>query len=281
MVLALAGCNQAFSLQETILVDGGPDADLRPDLDHDMIADVEDPCIAAAGDATADTDMDGTPNGMDNCPYWNMPDDTDGDGVGDLCDPFRLDPGDKARCLMIFSSRELNATLWTTRPGEKEIAISSGLLFSFGPGSAIASEQVIPVSSPTVIVDAFIQTFYAHVPHRMGLWLSAGPTPSASDVACEVFSDGLALRSQLTGPAPTMSDPVVVPDAGAYIVRVIMEPSAAGTNVVCAVGHANGVLYTRSHIDTPLGAFGFTSTDGANSFGMLATYTRDDQPALP
>jgi len=66
--------------------------DEQPDSDDDGLGDACDPC--PFGDdscdypAANDFDGDGSPNGVDNCPYDANPDqaDADGDGHGDLCD---------------------------------------------------------------------------------------------------------------------------------------------------------------------------------------------------
>ena len=81
----MAGCNQVFGIRNTELVDG----DMRPDLDHDGIANAVDPCIAGMADGDEDYDGDSIPNRDDGCPAIdpNGPD-ADGDGIPDACDPF-------------------------------------------------------------------------------------------------------------------------------------------------------------------------------------------------
>src|SRR5688572_562614 len=114
LILVGSGCNQVFDVKSTILVDAAPDADLRTDLDEDGIADVEDPCIAAAADAEYDTDEDGVSNMADSCPIGAQtnPTDSDGDGLPNECDPFPLVPGDRKRCVMAFRSKSLSSVLW-------------------------------------------------------------------------------------------------------------------------------------------------------------------------
>jgi thermitase len=67
---------------------GGP----LPDGDGDGFIDTQDSCPAAASsdmsNGCPDRDGDGITDGSDNCPtLGNNQTDTDGDGVGDLCDP--------------------------------------------------------------------------------------------------------------------------------------------------------------------------------------------------
>lgn len=99
--------------------------DVDPDDDNDGQPDTEDPCPLDAQnkccgptgdqpcDGVADDDGDGVPNGEDNCPSTPNPTqtDTDGDDIGDACDPdddgdgtpdtgdpCPLDPADACAC---------------------------------------------------------------------------------------------------------------------------------------------------------------------------------------
>lgn len=67
------------------------DTDFRTDTDGDGIVDEDE---THSDPTKADTDDDGFPDGSDNCPGVDNPDqkDSDGDGLGDACDP---DPEEK------------------------------------------------------------------------------------------------------------------------------------------------------------------------------------------
>src|SRR5512140_1171603 len=141
--LVAGGCNAVFGLRETQLkLD---DADTRPDLDHDGIADVEDPCIAAMADGTEDLDMDGLANRDDGCPLDNPNGaDGDGDGVADVCDAFPAGSGDRHRCTMRFLSADLDNALWHPRAGSPAWSLSTigGLQSGYAASSIIATETI-------------------------------------------------------------------------------------------------------------------------------------------
>src|SRR5580765_8400411 len=114
LVLVMGACNQVFGIEPTAL----PDGDVRPDLDHDGVPDEADPCIAGHADGEDDYDADMIPNQDDGCPTINPNGaDTDGDGIPDACDPFRVMAGDRLRCTMRFLTVDLNETLWHMRDG--------------------------------------------------------------------------------------------------------------------------------------------------------------------
>ncbi len=273
----LAGCNPVLGIEATTLA---PDADLRPDLDHDGIADVDDPCIASQDDIDEDFDGDGIPNGTDPCPYGQLGDDMDGDGIPNLCDPFETTAGDRMRCVMRFRSLELDATLWEARTGDMPFAIAQGYLLAFGPQqSMVATERVLP-DSPTITIEVVAQTLAAAQPFELGLWLSAAPTPSAQDVGCKIAGDATKITIGVTGPNPTISSPGPPPASseGLFIIRAILQPSSGGMNLLCIATNGQSTVGTRSSIAAPLGAFGFAAGTGGMRVMNVAIYDRDDAP---
>jgi len=285
IVLALAGCNQAFQLDETILAD----ADTRPDLDHDGIADVEDPCIAPAADLDEDLDHDGIPNGMDACPITpkpsNMDPDGDGDGIPDSCDQFMTLPGDQQRCMMRWLDPTLTTTLWHARDNEREFAVARGYIIGFAGKdtepmtSIVATERVVPDSGTSVIE---VHAGVLASPFKFRVWVSAGPTPSTSDAYCEVAGSSAGTMLSLVGVSPStqaMGPPAAV-DAASLGFRVVVQPGKSGNNVICAAGVETVPLLTAGHLDGPLGGLGFATPLGASAITALVFYHRDDQPDI-
>jgi hypothetical protein len=274
-------CNQVFGVDTTALVDAAPDADLRPDRDKDGIADVEDPCIAVERDATDDSDLDGTSNATDSCPFLTAGTDTDGDGVGDACDPFSSKAGDRVACTMRFFDTELNASLWKPRTGEAEWAVASGYLVgfeSFAPTvtSVIAQDRISPTGGTTMLEMGI--TTLSTGPVTYGVWVSAGPTPSSSDVACEVRRDTSGVTVSVVGatPGPAVSGPPTT-YAGALF-RAIFQPGKAGVNLACTLSYGGSVAVASGHFDGPLGQQGFSVREAVITLRGMVIYHRDDQP---
>jgi hypothetical protein len=284
LAAALPACNQLYGVEATVLVDAAPDADLRPDRDHDGVADVEDPCIAAAQDSADDIDEDGIPNESDSCPFAVAAGDKDGDGVGDGCDPFPDVAGDRRLCTMRFLDAELNASLWKAREGEAEWAFASGYLVGLEQpplvASMVAQERITPTDGTTLIeigVTALSQTLSSPA-STFGVWLSAGPTPSDSDVSCEVHSDPSGINITVVGATagPKAAGPAASVKGG--LLRVIFQPGKAGINLACVLAYDGTVAAASGHFDGELGQQGFNVRNTAIAIRGLAIYHRDDQP---
>jgi hypothetical protein len=140
LLVALAGCDQVFLLTH---VEGPADAKF---VSHFI------------NDPTGDYDQDGDPNGSDLCPTLdhmilgaNI--DSDGDGVGDACDPHPMDKGD---CLVLFDDFAGAApdSIWKADGGA--ITTSSDqyrtyLSFAFTPEEVIWLDGQIDLDAVTVL----------------------------------------------------------------------------------------------------------------------------------
>ncbi len=126
LVLALAACNQIYSLDETR---GPPDALAPLDRDHDGTPDLVDNCEQA--NDQADADEDGRGDICDNCPLVRNPyqeNSGDADTVGDACDAHPAVDGD---CLIVFdgiASQASFAAHWrvTSSMGQPAINDAAG-----------------------------------------------------------------------------------------------------------------------------------------------------------
>lgn len=131
LALCLAGCNQVFDLEQTIAID----ADLA-DVDGDGVVDSTDNCPTLANADQANSDGDAFGDACDTCPVLasssshdedrdhlgddcdpcpGAPDfgvDTDGDGIGDLCD--LQSAGVVANHRMAFDPFVAPSTAWFT-----------------------------------------------------------------------------------------------------------------------------------------------------------------------
>lgn len=288
LLLLTGACNQVFGVEQT---GAYPDADLRPDRDDDGIADVEDECIVPAVDLASDLDMDGVPSSEDRCPLGSSLNEPDGDGDGlyDNCDPFAAAAGDRHLCSMYFGSIELTGSLWKARPGEHIWAISDGYVIGFDGDettSMIAAERIVPRTGSSTM-----DFIWGAIPFSddsvFRVWISAGPTPSPSDVACDVVSSatgtGVTLRGA-TMVAESTGDPNV--GSGIHLMRVQFQPGKAGINIACTIGYQSSVdmdtkvLTATGHFDGELGDQGFAVPLGALLVYNIVTYHSPEQPPL-
>jgi hypothetical protein len=100
LILAGAGCNAVFGIDQTELVP----ITAPPDQDLDGTPDTEDNCPSIPNPSQLDLDADGLGDPCDNCPLIansTQADEADRDGIGDQCDPHPDEPGD---CLVLLDS---------------------------------------------------------------------------------------------------------------------------------------------------------------------------------
>jgi hypothetical protein len=110
LLVALAGCNELYGLDETELA---PDVD----SDRDGIRDVDDNCPQVRNPDQRDEDADTLGDSCDNCPLIDNAAQEmtgDADGVGDFCDPHPVTPGDCLVMMDTFSDPAAFAASWQT-----------------------------------------------------------------------------------------------------------------------------------------------------------------------
>jgi hypothetical protein len=152
-------------------------------------------------DPTGDYDSDGDPNGTDLCP--TIPNtvlggttDSDGDGVGDLCDPHPNTPGD---CLVLFDDFAAAALdpLWKADGGpiSRGTAGSQGdLQFFHSSDEIVWLDAKLDLDAVTVI--GYVQEGDQGGPpdrHAIEIYLDLTRTPgtfTANGEACDVESNG-------------------------------------------------------------------------------------------
>jgi hypothetical protein len=96
------------------------------DSDGDGVPDAVDNCPTVANPDQADEDGDGLGDACDPCPpFANAVDDQDGDGVPDRCDPNPTKPGDRIVVFEGFATRPVKALIegnWTFDGGAAKVA---------------------------------------------------------------------------------------------------------------------------------------------------------------
>jgi len=272
-VIALAGCNSVFDLDETEL-------DTRPDRDADRIPDEEDDCIASMDDLTFDSDGDGIANGDDSCALlYNVGVDSDLDGVDDACDPFPTVAGDRRRCANAFRDRALTVSFFESRRPE-EFAVGRG--FIIGPQGADAV-AALPLFSDagTSMFDAISSSVADNQSYNIALLVSAGEAPGPTDLACVVVASQTSTAIVLQGGTQRFASPPDVPRGNNPIyVRAIFQPGKVGDNVLCGASYGDTTIGASGHYDGPIQRQGFWVPGGG---GVIVGYTiteRDDQPIL-
>ena len=275
IVVALAGCNGAFDLDETQL-------DTRPDLDHDRIPDEEDDCIAAPDDDAFDSDGDGILNRDDSCAMlFNLGVDSDSDGVDDVCDAFPTVAGDRPRCANAFRDRVLTVSFFASRL-EQEFAVARGFIILPPDSDAIAAEPLIATTG-TSIFDALTSSVADDQPYAIALAVSVGDTANkTTDVGCLVIASLTETTIYIAGgsqrfatpPGPARgNDPIYV--------RAIAQPGKVGDNLLCGASYgSDSSVAAIGHFDGDIRRQGFSVAGGGAAVASYTIVERDDQPNL-
>jgi hypothetical protein len=280
----LGACNPLFGLDPTALrpeIDASlrPDGDPHADLDRDGIKDVVDSCIAPTADRLFDTDFDMVANGIDPCPLDSGAGaDPDGDGLGDICDPYPATAGDRQRCLMTFTDPDMDVAMWKARD---TVAMPWTL---FEPRELIGRQGSIvadwPFESPAVTTyDVRGLLLGTHV-GDFSVLPRAGLVPQPTDVGCVISMSGAAWTIDTV---PSSGAPAAVNTSSEYGVKfrllVTIAPKSSD-DLRCSVSIAGALpVSVATRVSLPVANLGFSTSTYVAITG-LAIYERDDAPAL-
>jgi hypothetical protein len=264
LVVALAGCNQIFGIDQTRLL---PDANL--DRDGDQVANDVDNCIDVPNPSQSDDDDDGVGDRCDSCPFVEntKQDDGDGDGVGDTCDPHPLRGAD---CLVMLDTFEDPAAFdahWhavtnvatPATPGAGEVRIEAGATDAYfvmlprdGAGNVLDGRYDVhallraPLTPATSAEVGVVSSFAAGAANRYG-YLCTVLAPLVGTES-HVQAYGAPLPAGLPGLASgTMS---TRPLGDRLLVRLGVEDEAAQPVIRCRADH--GVALGVATVDNAM-----------------------------
>jgi len=179
--VCLVGCDEAFDLEKVMYVppDAGPDAPRYPGQ--------------IINDPTGDFDGDGEPNATDPCVLIQASepggrDDTDMDGVGDLCDPNPATVGD---CLVLFDTFEAPTLSSHWRYDGEVVTRESGGYMRIPAGD----ETVVYLDQPLEMATVYIAGYVAYGANGPGsrfavqTFMDFTRSPAANGTACSLESD--------------------------------------------------------------------------------------------
>lgn len=272
LCVAAGGCHLAFGV-DTVgpfsPIDAAADAATAPDapalppadLDMDSVPDDQDPCIAPTSDATADSDGDGALNASDHCPLvpGGLTTNTDNDDLADACDPH---PGihDTLRCVMAFTSSNLNDRLWQPVSSVLPFAHAIGKLHCDGGTSCgtVAAEPVAPPGA-AITYEARFQLSTLSQAGGVAIWPRLDPVNGAGNVGCGYIDDaGQYYVTLLNGAAILQRKPtqaIVFPP-------LYLRASVSGSTVTCNAsfnGTYDGATEVTAVATVGTGNLGFTS----------------------
>jgi hypothetical protein len=205
LLVTVASCNQAFSLDRTELT--------PPDEDGDGVLDLADNCPSVANPSQSDDDLDALGDVCDNCPLvanTSQADDGDHDGIGDLCDPHPANAGDCLAVLDSFEDVGQFAAHWQVvssqsapdiRPGAGNVVVAPTELatvglFALGPdGSPLDGTYDVQLAAQLTISSATTR-----------LAVVSNATDLTNGYRCELYQSGADpwLRSRILDPNMTL-----------------------------------------------------------------------------
>ncbi len=243
-----------------------PDADTR-DTDGDGIPDSIDNCPNKANPMQEDEDHDGLGDVCDPCPPVADNTDTDGDGVGDACDPNPMAIGDRIALFAGFAhdlgGAEVATGTWTVSNGQ--VAIPSAM------GEVDVLAWNLSVTHPTITtmmtVDSLIGTA---VIRSLGVVQNFDATKPASGDGCELGANAQEVYNVLLVNYATDSVIQSKPYTFAAGASGIVSEGRSGTTYAC--GGSFPGLSTLSGTDTassPIPLVGLRAHSTAGRFAWV------------
>jgi len=229
--------------------DAGGDAVLAGDSDHDGVPDDVDNCPDVANPDQANEDGDRFGDACDPCPPVanDTPSDPDGDGVADSCDPNPMTPGDK---IEVFEGFHHGLPPWARTPNW--VVVGDAVRAT---AAANTSEYLIPpVANPnhvtvsaSFVVESEVANTNSHdvdvgVPNDVG---------TDSSVSCELFQPAGASGRDISlfddfAPKELTRQALAWTNNTAYTVSMVRRDTSYVCNILDPSGTRSGVSGTSS-----------------------------------
>ncbi len=283
LLVAVAACDRAFGLEPTELA-----LDAVADSDGDGIPDAVDNCPRIGNPAQGDLDGDGVGDACDDCPLVHDPlqADVDGDRIGDLCDPHPTVGTDCLRLLDALADPAQVAQHWRALPaGTTEVAAAADGVHLFDTAKLGAAAGLVALDDAgSVLTGSFaVQVAGTSV-------VKVGQTAAVSNLTdpTDVSHYGCALLKNITiysavaewGTMGYGTELSTDPAGTAFLVRLV-PPGPGDPNVHCRADYgfaiAAGINSNAQQVGS--GGTGVVSTGNPTVVRAIAIY--DVAPSCP